>query len=133
MKSDTLKLDYETKYLKGKLNFALIYIVFGLISMLWGGYSFLLIFVIPGVFSGIFYFYWKNKGYVKIDSKGITKYKFIPKSMDWQEFKSMRFYTDSIKLIGNSNEFDIDKQYLTDKDLKCLEQEIKSRLPINKN
>jgi len=125
-----MTLNYQNKYLKEKLKFSLSYLAVGALLSIWGGFTFVLFaFIAPGILSGILYFYWKNKGYVKIDSNGITKYKFIPKTLAWGEFKGMRYYVDSIKLLGVNNTFDIDKEYLSDEDLKRLEREIKLRLP----
>ncbi len=124
---------YQKQYLKEKFQFALSYLIVGAIFSIWGGYTFIFVFVVPGILSGILYFYWKNKGYVKIDSTSITKYKFIPKTLNWEQLEGMRYYTNSIKLIGANTTIDIDKQYLSNEDLKRLEQEIKSRLPINQS
>lgn len=124
-----MKLYFKKKYLKEKINLSLSYIGIGFVSIIWGGYTFLFVFVFYGIIAGVLYYYWKNKGYVKIDEHGITKYKFIPKTIAWQDFKGMRYYTDSLKILGESRSFYIDKDYLSEADLQQLEQKIKSRLP----
>lgn len=133
MKSQTksLKFDYKSKYLRNILILGIMYLVLGFSSLYFNGYGFLTILVFFG-FLALFNFYLrKTKGYVSIDKKGIHINRLWSRHIPWKDFKGMRYYTDSIKLLYNNKSVDIQKDFLIEEDLKQLEVEIKRKLPIS--
>lgn len=129
-----LKFKYKPKALRGILLLGLLYVVIGILSLIKGtGLDFFPNLTYFGVIALGYYYYWKTKAYVSITEKGITKNRWYPRHISWEKFNGMRYYTDSIKLLRDKGTFDIDKQYLSDKDLKRLDHEIKLRLPINQS
>lgn len=133
MKSQTksLKFDYKSKYLRNILILGIMYLVLGFSSLYFNGYGFLTILVFFGFLALSNFYLWKTKGYVSIDKKGIHINRLWSRHIPWKDFKGMRYYTDSIKLLYNNKSVDIQKDFLIEEDLKQLEVEIKRKLPIS--
>ena len=132
MQSQTIssKFNYNPKYLKNMLILGIMYLLLGFSSLYFiDGSSFLTILIFIGFVVLTYIYFWKSKGYVSIDENGICVFRFSSKHIAWEDLKSMRYYTDSIKLLYNNKSVDIQKEFLIEEDLNRLEEEIKLRLP----
>ena len=124
--SQKFKFDYNPKYLKNMLILGIMYLVLGFSSLYFiDGSSFLTILIFIGLVVLTYIYFWKSKGYVSIDENGIDVYRFLSKHITWEDFKGMRYYNDTIRLLYNNKSFDIQKYFLIEEDLKRLEDEIK--------
>ena len=126
----SLNFDYKPQKIRGMLWLGISYTIIGALSfIIKDNIFFSKSFLIIGFIALLYYYFWKTKGYVFIDEKGININRFWSRHIPWKDFKGMRYYTGSIKLLYKNKSSDIDKDFLSEDDFKRLEEEVKLRLP----
>ncbi|NBC57488.1 MAG: hypothetical protein GVY05_04295 [Bacteroidetes bacterium] len=127
--SQDLKFNYKTKYLKSILILGIMYVILGVLSIfLIEESNFLTVLIFFGFISLIYVYLWKSRGYVFLNDKGIYINRLWSRHIAWNDFKGLRYYNHAIKLLYKNKSINIDKNFLSEKDVLILEKEMKKRL-----
>lgn len=130
--SDRLKFKYKPKPVKSFLYNGIGFMIIGIISLINPSWLSPYVFIGYGFISFINYYYLKNTAYVIIDHEGLKLNRYISKRIAWADFEGIRFYVSHLTVLSKDKTIDINKEFLSAKDLQIIEKQLKAKLPLRK-
>lgn len=130
--SDRLKFKYKPKPVKSFLYNGIGFMIIGIIGLINLSWLSPYVFIGYGFISFINYYYLKNTAYVIIDHEGLKLNRYISKRIAWADFEGIRFYVSHLTVLSKDKTIDINKEFLSAKDLQIIEKQLKAKLPRRK-
>lgn len=130
--NDRLKFKYKPKQAKSFLYNGIGFMIIGIIGLINLSWLSPYVFIGYGFISFITYYYFKNIAYVIIDHEGLTLNRYISKRIAWADFEGIRFYVSHLTVLSKDKTIDINKEFLSAKDLQIIEKQLKAKLPLRK-
>jgi len=132
MTHEDSRYHYKKGNLLGVLLLGFGYLIIGILGYFFSANSFSPGLALIGFVFLIDWYIKKNKGYISIDEKYLSKNKIFRKKLPVEKINGLRYYISNLTIIADDKELDVDKDYLKKEDFERLESQVKRIIKKNK-